>query len=228
MCGRYKIEPVADGWTSLAELLTGEDLTALREIEPRRNITPGSLIPVVRWAHGEPAPKLVQMLWGLVPPWWKQDKPPTETKNARCESAPEKPMWRDAVKYRRCLIPATAWYEWTPVIDAETGEVVPHPKRKGEPLKKPQELISVDQPTICFAGLWARAVFRGAEIESAAIVTRASVPPLDRIHDRMPVIVPPDRYREWLDPSVIDVGLFREISEAPPPANFQILDQGPA
>lgn len=222
MCGRYRIEPVHDGWPALADLLSADDLNALRHIASRPDVRPTQMVPVIRWAQAEPAPKLVNMRWGFVPIWWKQDKPPQSTINARCEEAPAKPMWRQAVRNARCLVPSTGWYEWIPVVDPETGEL----KTKADgrtPLKRPIELGSDDDPAICFAGLWSRITWKGEEIETCTIVTRAAVPPLDRVHDRMPVIVAPDDYREWLNPTVSDVVLFERVTNAPPPAQFEVV-----
>jgi putative SOS response-associated peptidase YedK len=68
-------------------------------------------------------------------------------------------------------------------------------------------------------------MFQGEEIESCAIVTRAAVPPLTAIHDRMPVVVAPKDYRDWLDPSVTDIGIFRQATEAEPPARIIVIDR---
>jgi putative SOS response-associated peptidase YedK len=226
MCGRYKIEPIKDGWGALATLLTAADIKALRNIEPRLDVRPTQLVPVVRWAKGEPAPKLVDMRWGFIPTWWKDDKPPQSTINARCEEAPVKPMWRQAVRNARCLIPCTGWYEWVPAVNKETGEV----KMKSDgktPAKLPVEMSAPSNPAICFAGLWSRATFGGKEIETCTIVTRAAIAPLDKLHDRMPVIVSPDDYRDWLNPEITDVKLFERVTQTEPPAKFTVLERGP-
>lgn len=226
MCGRYKIEPIKDGWAALSSLLSQVDLEALRTQEPRLDIRPTQRVPVVRWAKGEPAPRLVSMRWGFIPAWWKQLKPPQSTINARCEEAPAKPMWRQTVRYARCLIPCTGWYEWMPVFSQETGEVKMKPDGK-TPVKTPVEMRNPLNPAICFAGLWSRATFTGEDMETCAIVTRAAVAPLTRVHDRMPVIVSPDDYREWLNPAQTDVALFERVTQAEPPAKFEVLQRGP-
>lgn len=225
MCGRYRIEPAKDGWPALADLLTPAELAALRSIEPRPNIRPTQKVPVIRWAKDDPTPKLVEMRWGFIPPWWKQDKPPQSTFNARCEEAPEKPMWRQAVRNARCLIPNTGWYEWAPKFDPATGEV--KLKRDGKPEKEPYEIRNPAAPAICFAGLWSRATFKGDAIETCTIVTRPAISPLDAVHDRMPVIVSPDDYRDWLDPNITDVALFKRVTTAEPPARFDVLKRSP-
>lgn len=164
------------------------------------------------------------MRWGLIPPWWKNDRPPAFSINARCEEAPTKPMWRDAVQYQRCLIPATAWHEWTPLMDETTGEVLT--RRDGKtPIEEKATLSDPDAPALCLAGLWARAIFQGEEIESCAIVTRAAVPPLTAIHDRMPVVVAPEDDRDGLDPGATDIGIFRQVTDAEPPARIIVIDR---
>jgi len=224
MCGRYKLEPLQDGWEALAMLLSPQDLAALRNVEPQLDIRPTTQIPVIRWAKDESSPRLVKMRWGLIPPRWKNERPPAFSINARCEEATAKPMWRDAVRYQRCLIPATGWHEWTPLVDESTGEILTRGDGR-TPIKERATLSDPDSPALCLAGLWARARFRGEEIESCAIVTRAAVPPLIAIHDRMPIIVGPEYYRDWLDPTVTDTGIFREVTEADPPARIIVIER---
>lgn len=226
MCGRYRIEPIKDGWGALADLLTSAELANLRNIEARSDIRPTQMVPVIRWAQGEPVPKLVSMRWGFIPAWWKQEKSPQSTFNARSEEAPQKPMWRDAVRRAHCLIPCTGWYEWMPAFNPETGEVKMKPGGR-TPVKLPVELGNPTSPAICFAGLWSRATFKGDAIETCTIVTRPAIPPLDKVHDRMPVIVSPDDYRDWLDPQISDVALFERVTQAEPPAKFEVLQRGP-
>lgn len=226
MCARYKIEPIKDGWASLVALLTSAAIETLRSIEARLDIRPTQNVPVVRWAKDEPKPRLVDMRWGFIPHWWKQDKPPQNTINARSEEAAGKPMWRDAVRRARCLIPCTGWYEWVPVVNRQTGEVEMKPDGR-TPIKQPMEMSAPANPTLCFAGLWSRARFKDQELETCAIVTRPAVAPLDRLHDRMPVIVSPDDYRDWLNPELTDVAIFERVTQAPPPAKFEVLQRGP-
>lgn len=225
MCGRYRIEPVKDGWPALADLLTPAELAALRSIESRPDIRPTQKVPVIRWAKGERTPRLVEMRWGFIPPWWKQEKPPQNTFNARSEEAPVKSMWRQPVRYARCLIPCTGWFEGATVFDPTTGEV--KLKRDGKPLKEPYEFRNPETPALCFAGLWSRATFKGEAIETCTIVTRPAIPPLDEKRDRMPVIVSPDDYRDWLDPNNSDVALFTRITTAKPLARFAALKRSP-
>lgn len=224
MCSRYNIEPVKDGWRSLKELLTPTEIAALQNIEARPDIRPTQAVPAIRWAKGEPAPGLVNMRWGFIPFWWKNEKPPQSTFNARSEDAPGKPMWRDAVRRSRCLIPATGWYEWVPVVNTETGELTMKPD--GKPKRTPIEIRYSQSPAICFAGLWSRAVFKGETIETCTILTRAAVQAiLQRGHDRMPVIVHTDDYRTWLDPRITDLELFEHVTTTDPSVTFEIFDR---
>jgi putative SOS response-associated peptidase YedK len=95
------------------------------------------------------------------------------------------------------------------------------------PVKLPVEMNAPANPAICFAGLWSRTTFGGKEIETCSIVTRATIAPLDKLHDRMPVIVSPDDYRDWLNPEITDVSLFERVTQAEPPATFAVLERGP-
>lgn len=226
MCGRYKIEPIKDGWSALVALLTPAEIEALRSIEARLDIRPTQMVPVVRWAKGEPKPKLVEMRWGFIPTWWKQDKPPQSTFNARSDEAQQKPMWRHAVRHARCLIPCTGWFEWVQVVNPETGEVAMRPGG-AKPQKTPVEMSCPSSPTFCFASLWSRVTFKGEEIETCTILTRPAIQPLIKIHDRMPVLVHPDDYREWLNPEVTDPAIFERVTKTDPPATFTVLKRGP-
>ncbi|MGK7870926.1 SOS response-associated peptidase [Falsiroseomonas sp. E2-1-a20] len=107
MCGRFTQRYT---WAELHALL---DLVgAPRNLRPRHNIAPTTSIDVMR--AGEAGRELASMRWGLIPAWWKKSaKEVPSTFNARAETVAEKPMFRDAFKRRRCIIPASGFYEWT-------------------------------------------------------------------------------------------------------------------
>ena len=114
--------------------------------------------------------------WGFIPHWWKQEKPPRLTHNARSEEAATKPMWRTPLSKARCLIPALGWYEWQVVerVDQQTGEV-----RKA---KQPHFIRLPGGEPICFAAA-----------DSVA-----------QVHDRMPVVLGDDAHANWLDKNLND------------------------
>lgn len=168
---------------------------------PRYNIAPTQPVGIVRpGAVGER--EFVLVRWGLIPGWVKDPGDFTTLINARSETAHEKPSFRSAMKYRRCLVPADGFYEWT----GPKGEKQPHlvAANSGEPL--------------AFAGLWEDWLGPdGSEMTSMAILTcppNATVAPL---HDRMPVILEPSAFDAWLDindtPAAEVANLLRPASD---------------
>jgi len=132
--------------------------------------------------------------WGLIPGWWREEKPPKLSFNARVEEAAAKPMWRDAMRFGRCLVPAEGWYEWRTEerLDPATGEIVKS--------KQPYYIRRRDGNLVCFAGVASR---RKTEI-SCAILTGPSAGPIAVLHDRMPIALPEEAREEWLDPAMKD------------------------
>jgi putative SOS response-associated peptidase YedK len=169
MCGRFTQHLSWEELQRLADLIGRP-----RNLRPRFNIAPTTQIEVIR--HAARGNELVPMRWGLVPSWWK--KPQSElpsTFNARAETVGEKPMFRSAFKFRRCVIPASGFYEWTGAKGAKT----PHyfSALSGEPL--------------AFAALWEtwRDPESDAKVDSATIIVGPANEWMSRFHDRMPVIL---------------------------------------
>jgi putative SOS response-associated peptidase YedK len=159
----------------------------LNALEPQFNIAPSTQIPIIR-QH----PKTLEIepliaWWGFIPHWWKKAGAPTLSINARQEEAATKPMWRDAWLQRRCLIPATHRYEW----------------RKDQAGKQPYSFEMPKGEGFCFAGLYSHWTPPGsdASIYTAAIITREASTAIPNIHDRMPVVLHPLAWRDWLDPT---------------------------
>jgi putative SOS response-associated peptidase YedK len=153
-------------------------------IRKRFNIAPTQEAPVVRAAK-DGGREAAMLRWGLVPFWAKDLKIGSQMINARAETVAEKPAFRHALQQRRCLIPATGFFEW-----------------KGEPGKKQAFAITVpDRPLFAFAGLWERWKPKdapGDTVETFTIVTTDANDRIARIHDRMPVILPMDAIDTWL------------------------------
>ncbi|MGE0566098.1 MAG: SOS response-associated peptidase [Pseudolabrys sp.] len=178
MCGRYSVTTAPDAMRRLFRY--GE----LPNFPPRYNVAPTQPIAVVRLVDGER--HFVLMRWGLWPSWVKDPKTFALLINARGETAAEKPAFRAAMKRRRCLIPADGFYEW---------------QRDGA-RKRPFYIRQRSQEPFAFAGLWETWTGpNGEELDTAAIVTIGANATLKPIHDRMPVIVPPDAFDLWLDPN---------------------------
>jgi putative SOS response-associated peptidase YedK len=151
----------------------------------RYNIAPTQPVPIVRIFEGKREFALVR--WGLIPSWVKDPRGFSLLFNARGESAAEKPAFRNAMKRRRCLFPADGFYEWKP--DGKN--------------KRPYFVRLKAGGPMAFAGLWESWMGpNGEEVETAAIVTTTASREIAHIHDRMPVIVPPEAFDFWLDPNV--------------------------
>ena len=178
MCGRYystlPTELVAR-WFRITN--------AAAEMAPRQTVTPGTAAPVVRFNPQSRERALDCLRFGLVPHWAKDPAVGARLFNARAESVAAKPSFREAFVKRRCLIPATAFYE---------GRKDTHPKQV-------YAIRLPDRELFAMAGLWEDwRTPEGAWLRSFAIVTTAANPLLAPIHDRMPVIVAPEDYAAWL------------------------------
>ena len=166
----------------------------------RFNVSPTSIIPILRLDRSTGEIEIVKARWGLIPIWWKEPKPPRATHNARSEEAATKPMWKGPLAKSRCLVPAVGWYEWKQVerADPATGEI----KR----VKQPHFFHLPDEQLFAFAGvmaMWKPA--NDAEWQaSCAFLTREAVGSAAAIHDRMPVVLSRDSESAWLDPKITD------------------------
>ena len=181
MCGRYTLTSSPE---ALRALFRYEEQP---NFPPRYNIAPTQPIAIVRLVEGKRHFALVR--WGLLPSWVKDPKIFTLLINARGESAAEKPAFRAAMKRRRCLIPADGFYEW---------------QAAGE-RKRPFYVRAKSGAPLAFAGLWETWTGpNGEELETATIVTTRANRTLAAIHDRMPVIVPPEAFDLWLDTTNVD------------------------
>lgn len=167
------------------------------EILPSYNIAPQTFQPVVRL--GAEGRELAQMRWGLIPFWAKDAKIGLKTINARAETVTTSATFREAMKRRRCLVPADGFYEWQR-LDAKT--------------KQAYALGLKDEGPFAFAGLWER--WRdpgtGQTLETYSIVTTEPNELTARVHDRMPVIVAPRDWERWMepgDPARLPVDLLR-------------------
>ncbi|MGA7298407.1 MAG: SOS response-associated peptidase [Rhodanobacteraceae bacterium] len=198
MCGRYALAPNDVQWHDLVELL-GENVWAtVAACEARYNIAPSTTVPIITQHPETGAMRTLESRWQFIPHWWKDVNPPKFSSiNARSEEAGEKPLWRDAWRKRRCLIPATHWYEW---------------QRTGDG-KQPFALQPADGCGFLFAGLYSRWTPPGSDesIHTDAILTREAAPGVRAIHDRMPVILDAAGWREWLDPELADKAAVADL-----------------
>ena len=196
MCGRFTLRAP---WEEVAAFF-GLDGPG-PNLRPRYNVAPSQPVAAVR-AEGEER-RLSMLRWGLIPSWAKDPAIGHRLINARAETAREKPAFRRAFAARRCLIPADGFYEW---------------ERAGA-RRQPWFIAAREGGLFAFAGLWERWRVRegarltgalaearpGGTVETCAILTTGANPALAPIHERMPVILPPDAFDPWF------------AGEAPPP-----------
>lgn len=188
MCGRYVI---AFGPETLVH---GFSATRVVPFPQRWNIAPQSAVPVIRETReGERVAE--PMRWGLVPHWAKDERIGHKLNNARAEGMAEKPSFRQAVRRRRCILPASGFYEWQAVPAAQGGG------------KQPWYISPRTEPCFAFAGLFEAWRPPGSTDDNAwqlscCIVTTAPNALMAPIHDRMPVILPREHWAAWLDRSL--------------------------
>ncbi len=199
MCGRYvnslDLDDVLDAFVAIKESYDA------RLTPPSYNIAPTQLAPVVVGPLAtSPDRRLVTARWGLVPSWAKDPGIGAKMFNARSETAAEKPSFRSAFAKRRCLVPATGYYEWQ--------------KRAGG--KQPYFIHPADDAALAFAGLW-ETWGRGEErMVSFSILTTEARGDLARIHDRQPVMLLPDERDAWMDADATRDELMAVIASPEP------------
>lgn len=191
MCGRFTLTQSAE---TIAEAF---DLADLPPLAPRYNIAPTQPAPAVRMTGSQR--QFTYLTWGLVPSWAKDPAMGARMINARAETVAEKPAFRSALKYRRCLIVADGFYEWQlPSHAADSTS-----KGKSRSAKQPFYFCLADRRPFAFAGLWEHWQSPdGSEIESCTLITTAANDLMQHVHDRMPVILQPQDYDLWLDPDL--------------------------
>lgn len=181
MCGRYSITSPPE---AIRRAFGYEDRP---NFPARYNVAPTQPIPIVRLDNGQRRFALVR--WGLIPSWVKDPKAFTLLINARGDSVLDKPAFRNAMRRRRCLIPADGFYEW---------------KQEGGRRQAYYVRLKSGEP-FAFAGLWETWCGpNGEEMETAAILTTQANRTLAAIHERMPVMLSPDAFEMWLDCSRVD------------------------
>src|SRR5689334_20669609 len=213
MCGRYAS---ARKRIELLEEFSVQRDRVANPLEPDYNVAPTKAIYAVLTRSGsrdepqaeqaapresdeEPARELRVLRWGLVPFWAKDVSIGSRMINARAETVSEKPAFRRAFSSRRCLLPADGYYEWQ----------APAPGTKGP--KQPYFICRPDQGVLAFAGiyeLWRDRAIAGddpaAWLWTAAIITTTAPDELGEIHDRMPMVIDPASWADWLDPANTD------------------------
>ncbi|AWT60819.1 MAG: Putative SOS response-associated peptidase YedK [Candidatus Moanabacter tarae] len=188
MCGRYAltIQPAELSQRFLLRETSEEFTTTLK---PRFNICPGQTVTAVRTSCKDRLREGVNLSWGLVPPWATTFKVGYKMINARKESVADKPAFRAAFNHRRCIIPATGFYEWQ---NQGSGK-----------LKQPFFFSLKGNEPMALAGLWERwQDSAGINRETCAILTTSANKIMQDVHHRMPVILEEKSFDLWLDPTI--------------------------
>lgn len=180
MCGRYALYGPQSSYREHFGVPEWPDFPE------RYNIAPSTWVPVIRQApDGQQVANLLR--WGLIPHWARDPLIGNKLSNARGESLDEKPSFRDSYRRRRCLIPASGFFEW---------------KTEGK-TKLPYFIHRKSDAPMAMAGLWESWTSHEGEIvRTFCVITTTPNALMALIHDRMPVIITPEHYREWLDPTV--------------------------
>jgi putative SOS response-associated peptidase YedK len=196
MCGRFVLSTPADAIAEEFAALTGGLV-----LRPRYNIAPMQDVAVVRVSGGQRV--LAQLRWGLIPFWAKDPAIASKLINARSESAATKPSFREALKKRRCIVPATGFYEW-----------------KKEGTRKQPWYFRPSRPgaLLAIAGMWERWKDpEGNPVDTVCLLTSEANSVLSPVHDRMPVLLDRAGVKRWLDDSISDAAKLQDLLVPGPP-----------
>ncbi|MEZ5988588.1 MAG: SOS response-associated peptidase [Planctomycetota bacterium] len=182
MCGRFSLH------ASPASVRAVFDLDEVPVLEPRFNIAPSARVACVGRHEDRNLCRFVT--WGLLPPWAGSDEPGRRLAQARSETAADKPSFREAWRRRRCLLPASGFYEWAP----------------GAGLKDPWYVRPRDGDLLALAGLWERwtSAEDGRVEVGCTVLTKDADGDLAAVHPRMPVLLPRAAAAAWLEPGLTD------------------------
>ena len=198
MCGRFVSASPPDEIAKYFGVdALGEKLLEADEYVPNHNVAPTTQILAVRDRvdDGDRSRHLDRLHWGLIPFWAKDPSIGNRMINARAETVAEKNSFKRPLQRRRCIIPVDGFYEWW--------------AREGQKKKQPMYITRTDGDMFAFAGLWE--TWRGPDkddstyVESCTIITGAPNDKMAEIHHRMPIMLPPDRWDDWLDPELNDL-----------------------
>ena len=180
MCGRYDNLIARDAYKALyrAGRLPASNFPL------RYNIAPTDQIPIVRIDTRDGEREVIMARWGLIP-FWMKEKPRVPHINARAETIYKLPLFREAFAKRRCLIPATGFYEWQQRADG----------------KQPYRFVRKDLEPFAFTAIWEFARIGGEDIVSARMIVGEANPLVTGVHARMPVMLLSQDYDRWLDPT---------------------------
>lgn len=192
MCGRTALTARPE---DLREIF-GLDHTPT--LAPHYNVPPSQPVAAVRVMRDSPGRRLELLRWGLVPRWAEDAKVGHKLSLARVETIATTPAFREAVRRRRCLVVVDGFFEW---------------KREGK-TSQPFFVRAEGGAPLALAGVWERWTSRDGEVvESCAIVTQPARPPVDAVHDRMPLVLGREAWDRWLDPGLTDIDAIAPLLE---------------
>jgi len=190
MCGRFVIEIPYDELKKIFDLIDCQ----MSQLEPRYNIAPTQQVPVVR--NNGDHNSLSLLNWGLIPSWSKDPASGSHLINARSEAVTEKPSFKHAIKYNRCIIPMSGFYEWS--------------HTEGE--KHPYFIHLANKAPMGVAGIWEHwDAPDGTALETFSVLTTSANKLVSKLHDRMPVILHPDSYGLWLSKNMHDAHALESL-----------------
>ncbi len=221
MCGRFVSTSNPDAIASyFGAVVDVENLGENFNVAPTQDIYGVVARPAESGAESNRAVQAFH--WGLIPSWAKERKIGAKMINARSETLTEKPAFRGLVKKKRLIIPMDGFYEWQ--AGAADGPV----DAKGKSRKQPMFIHRVDGQPMAVAGLWSAwkdpTDHDQRWLHSATVITTAANELMSAVHDRMPVLVPADRWDEWLDPTSDVIESFADLFTA---ANDGVLEMHP-
>ena len=214
MCGRYTSTSTSD---QVAAFFAAEEVKT-EELPLRYNVAPSQQVYAIaerrpRDGADQAQRQLGSFRWGLVPSWAKDPSIGNRMINARAETLSSRNAYKRALVRHRCIIPADAFYEW------QIREL------EGKRQKAPYVIRHRDGSPLAFAGLWE--VWHDAEdqpLRTCVIITIEANRLLAPIHDRMPVVLPPDAWDEWLDPENQDVSRLQKLLVPAPAKEFEAYE----
>src|SRR5436305_1340960 len=197
MCGRYTSTTSP---ALLAEQFLVDDVALDDDLEPRWNVAATLSVLAVAESRSRGTRRLGTFRWGLVPSWAPDLSVGSRMINARAETVATKPAYAESLRRRRCIIPADAFYEWKVT---ESGR------------RQPYAIAAVDGRPMAFAGLWAAwrdpKVADSPWVRTCVIITTTANERLAPLHERMPVVLAPDAWDEWLDVGNEDTDQLRRL-----------------
>ncbi|MEU4238082.1 SOS response-associated peptidase [Actinoplanes sp. NPDC026619] len=200
MCGRYA---TTRSEADLSDLFDAVDVT--EGLGPSWNVAPTDPVPLVRISDDQKV--LDTARWGLIPHWAKDARGGAKMINARSETVATSPAFAPSFARRRCLVPADGWFEWV-----RTGKQ-----------RQAFYMTPADGSVLAFAGIWAP----WESQRTCSVLTAAARGGLERVHDRMPLILPPDRWADWLAGGGDPAELLQPITDREL-ATIEVRPVGPA